>query len=378
MLKRATLFIASLIFATSTTLHPEVICDQLSTLSPGIMRFLAHPAGKLIAAQEAYSGSKTHVAFYEFQKGTDGGKKPQLSFLTALNNESGQGIFWDWTNTKQLIALATLDGRLSVYQIPTAEDIAEYKLAPILVGEKNKFCNVKALKWNTEEDAFAIVLDKKLVIYALNPESKKRPLKRLTSIELSLDNVTFLSWSHDGSLIAVGDSQKLAFYKTRTPSGIPKLAPYASPDLDQVLKSIQYPLKDIAWNKTGAPTIALLGKRMALITFPRANTAGHLGLHQNFASNIAGSLAWNFQETTGPTEGQELVVASTTGRSYQVYTLTDKSLLFDTAPHEFLPPYKQPEAAKQQDRFTQKSTKKHTLFEATLIELINKMATQQS
>ena len=376
MLKRLSLFFVYVIFSASAAVHGSVFCDQLSTLSPGIMQFLAHPQGKLIAAQEAASGSKTRLAFYEFQHGNDGGRKPQLTLFSALDQESAQGIVWSWTNKKQRLCIGTSMGRFAVYSVPSVEeDDDDADRTPVLLGEKTKPHTIKNICWSNEEDLFAIVLDKKLVLYAVDQESKKRPLRRITSADLPIDEITFLQWSHDDSTLVVGNSERLLFYKTRTPSGTLRLSAYTNLELDQALQSISGTIRDVSWNKKGVPTIAILNKKLTLISFQPAGSASPINTLHNFASNTGAALAWQVDDKPGASENQELIVASGTGRSYQVYLATTRSLMFDTTPHEFLQPYKLPQIAEPgQHKLVQKAASKHTLADETLIELINKLA----
>jgi|GEM_PF-2665115 len=373
MLTRLSIFFMYVVLGTCINIHSAVMCDQLSSLAPGIMKFIAHPQGKLIAAQEATSGSNTHLAFYEFQKGNEGGKKPQLKFSSALEQENAQGIIWSWATTQQRICFGTPTGKFAVYEIPTDDDLDEAP-APVLLGEKQKDQTIKAISWGNEGDLFAIILDKKLVLYALNPESKKRPIRRAASLELPIDDISFLSWSHDDSMIAVGNSSRILFLKTKTQSGTLRPAPFTNFDLDQALKNISGPIKDIAWNKTGTPTIAILNKKLMLISFQVPGSTSPISVFTNFATNTSAKLAWNTYAKTCTADNQELIVAHESALSYQVYTLTSRSLMFDTAAQEFLPPYGQnPQPAP--NRFQQKPAKKHFLSDETTIELVNKFTT---
>lgn len=378
MLKHRFIFFACLTFSLPTLIISGVLCDQLSTLSPGIMRFISHRNGQLIAAQEAGLGATTRLAFYEFQKGNDGGKRPQLTLHSALEQENAQGIVWDWSKTQQNFCIASHSGRFAIYAIPKIEPgDEETDRTPILLGEKTKPKTLKTIRWSNDDDLIAVALDNKLTLYALEFESKKRPIRRMTSIDLSIDEITFLEWSHDNSLIVVGNNKKLVFLKTRTPSGSLKLSLYTSKQLDQALQSVAGSIKDIAWNKKGAPTLAILNKKMTLISFIERGGVPAIGTLHNFASNIAAALAWQNDNKENELENQQLIVASQTARTYQVYTVTPKSLMFDTASHEFLQPYQLPEIGEPgAHKFNEKTTKNHTLTEETMIELINKLASR--
>lgn len=375
MITRLSIFFMYVVLGTCANLHSSVLCDQLSSLCPGILKFLAHPQGKLIAAQEASSGTSTRLAFYEFEKGNDGGKKPQLKFSSALPEENAQGIIWSWTNSQQRFCFGTPTGKFAVYDIPADDDDLDEKPAPMLIGEKQKNQTIQTISWGNEGDILAIILDKKLVLYTINQESKKRPIRRATSLELPIDEISFLSWSHDDSMIAVGNSSRILFLKTRTPSGTLKLTPFTNFELDQAINGISGTIKDIAWNKIGTPTIAILNKKLTLISFQVPGSSSPISAFTNFATNTAAKLAWNTYPKTCTAGNQELIVAHESALSYQVYTLTARSLMFDTAAQEFLQPYVQ---AQQQgpNKFQQKPAKKHFLSEETTIELVNKFATK--
>ena len=372
---RLSLFFLYVIFSATTMTQSGVFCDQLSTLSPGIMQFLAHSQGKLIAAQEATNGSNTRLAFYEFQHGNDGGKKPQLTFYSALDQENAQGITWSWTNKQQRLCIGTATGRFAVYTVPAVEEDDDANRTPVLFGEKTKSSAIKKVCWNNEEDLFAIVIANKLVLYALDSESRKRPLKRITSTDLPIDEITFLQWSHDDSLLVVGNSQKILFFKTRTPSGTLRLAAYTNLELDQALQSISGAIKDVAWNKKGVPTLAILNRKITLISFHAQGAATPITTQHNFASNNGAALAWQLDDKPGTFDNQELIVASGTARTYQVYLATPKSLMFNTTPHEFLQPYKLPQIADpRQQKLIPKNAPKHMLADETMIDLINKLS----
>ena len=356
-----------------TTIQSSIVCEQLSMLAPGIMSFRAHSAGKLIAAQEATNGPKTRLSFYTFQAGNSEGKRAKLQFLSTLEREDAQGVVWDWTTNKSLFCLGTTTGRLAVYNI-LETNTEEAAPQPIFIGEKNKAAAIKAIAWSCEGEHFATIIDNKLIIFSINQESRKHPIKRASAIELPLENVQYLTWSHDDSMIAVGNNEKVIIYRTRTPSGTIKLVQYANQELDAALKNISGTIKDIAWNKIATPTLAILSKKLTLLSIPTPGSPAPLNMLHNFASSTSSALAWNSTQKSCKPEAQELIVTNATGRSYQVYTMTNRSLMFDTASHNFLPPFNQSSSQEApKNRLENKPTSNHELANSTMIELVNKL-----
>lgn len=356
-----------------TTIQSSVVCEQLNMLAPGIMRFRAHSAGKFIAAQEATSGPKTRLSFFTFQAGNTEGRKAKLKFLSALEREDAQGIVWDWTTNKSLFCLGTTTGRLAVYNVLEANVEEETAPQPVFIGEKTKTTAIKAVAWSCEGEHVATITDNKLIIFSLNQESRKHPIKRASATELTLENIQYLTWSHDDSMIAVGNNEKVIIYRTRTPSGTVKLVQLANQELDAALRNISGTIKDIAWNKIATPTLAVLSKKLTLISIPTPGSPAPLNMLHNFASGASAALAWNATQKSCKPEAQELIVTNATGRSYQVYTMTSRSLMFETSSHDFLPPFNQSSQQAAQSRFENKTTSNHELAESTMIELVNKL-----
>lgn len=357
------LIVASLI---TSTLQPAVICNQLTSLAPEVMHFIAHTDGSLLAAQ-ATANAGTCIAFYEFQKSTSEGRPAKLTQFSQLEEEGGQGIVYDWTKKKHHFLLGTPHGKITVYDI-LDRDEQGIRPEPVVLGEKEKHFSIKALAWSNDEKHFAAIANNKLTIYVLSPNSKKKRIKRVSSVALTIEDITFLQWSHDNGFIALGNTNEIVIFKTRDASGSLELSEYATKELADAMRKVGGNIKDIAWNKTSAPTLAILNTRITFLTLPTRSNGKGLHVMQNFATPHTSVLSWNAAPKACKLDLQELIVAEHTGRTYQVYTMTDKSLMFDTTAHMFLPPFHRDST---EMRNTPKS--KHALSEITMLELVNKL-----
>jgi WD40 repeat protein len=360
--------IVFLISLISPVKSGSVVCNQLMSLAPGIMRFLVHPTGTLLAAQTA-TNEGTCIAFYAFQKSNPEGRSAKLTSLCKIEGETGQGIVYNWATTKRWFAFGTPQGKIAAYEIPEYDE--EEVVLPTLLGIKNKQSPIKALSWSSDGEQLAVVVEDKLTLYAINPESKKRPFKRVASTNISDEEITFLEWSHNDAFIVTGNSQELSFWRTRTASGNMKLSAYSTKELETALKSVAAGIKDIAWNKTTTPTLAVLHSRNVL-----HNSTQPVTVQQNLTPQSSAAISWNATHKAHMHNQQELIVTDLTGRTYMVYTLSPKSFMYDSLTHELLPPFNRGggQQTQEKDKFRSLPAHKHNLSEATMLDLVNKLA----
>lgn len=358
--------------ALTRPVKAAVVCNQLIDLAPEIIRFLVHPTGSILAAQTSAQDSKTCISFYAFQKSNTEGRPAKLTQLSQLNDEDGQGFVYDWAKQKYWFAFGTPQGKIAAYALTENED-EEIPSVPVLLGTKQKISPIKGIAWSQEGEHLATITGNKLIIYSINLESRKRPIQRTTSIPLDLNEITFLQWSHDDSFIVAGNSKELFFWKTRTASGNIKLISYSNKELETALRTVSGPIKDIGWNRTGNPTLAILNNKLTLITLPRATSTSPINMLHNFSSGASSVLSWNSTAKGSQPGSQELIISGISGKTYQVYTMTDRSLMFDTTNHELLPPFNR--GGIQQEPALQKSApaQKHILSETSMLELVNKL-----
>jgi len=348
-----------------------VVCNQLMSLSPGIMGFLVHPTGTLLAAQKATSEG-TCLAFYAFQKSNPEGRPAKLTSICQLDDETGQGIVYSWAKTKRWFAFGTPQGKIAAYEIPEYDE--EEIVQPTLLGIKNKTSTIKAIAWSSDGEQLAVVVDEKLTVYAINPESRKRPIKRIASTAINLDEVTFLEWSDNDAFIVAGNSQELSFWRTHTPSGTVKLTAYSTKELEGALKRIPGGIKDIAWSKGNNPTLAILHSMITLITLPNQANNQPVTMLQSLTPQTSYALSWNATQKASKQGQQELIVTELSGRTYKVYTLTHKSFMYDSLTHDLLPPFNRSGSPQIIEKSRSIPTHKHNLSETTMLELVNKLA----
>jgi len=360
----------SLIFILSMLANCDaaIICDQLASLSPNSIRFIVHPQGDFVASQEVVSADKTQLSFYQYQTSNSEGRPEKLFPLCSLPDESAQGITWAWANNQPFFAYSTPAGKLAIYKISKDEE-TEISTAE-LIGEKLKPQQAEHIAWNSNGEFFAIICDNKIKVYALDLESRKHPIRRVSIKEITLKNILAISWSHDDSFLAAASPENILFWRTKTPAGNIKLTPYSNKRIDQAInQGSTGAIKDISWNHSGIPTLAVLSKKILLISLPDQEDKTPL-VQQNISSNSAAALAWN--KNSNSEHSQEIIVSTQDGRNYRVYTVTGKSFLYNSTMHSFLPPTTEVSRSPL-SRYDISKELTHIVADETMIELVNKL-----
>ncbi|MBM3894311.1 hypothetical protein FJ366_01825 [Candidatus Dependentiae bacterium] len=337
------------------------------TLSPSTLRFIVHPAGEVIAAQEI-AGDSTQLTFFQYEQATPEGRSAVLNRLCSVPDESAQGINWGWTHSKLLFATSSNSGKFSIYKIEPTEDNSSATAIKIIEEEQGE--QAVLIAWNNNNDIIALATSTHIKMYVFDEESEL-PLRCVFSKKHDLTNVKFLGWSSNDLYLSLGNKKTLLLWQTRNQSGILKLTPYINKRIDQTLSQASVgDIKDIAWGKSSSQSIAILGKKMIVINIPELNPE-FPRIIQNIAPSVLSFIAWN-QTPSSMGEKQEVIATTKTGIEYRVYTVTDNSLSYNSTPHSLLPP-SSPEESNPLQQFSTVPATTHIVADATEVELVNKL-----